>query len=360
MRQQIDRVNVLRTIDMFIASGADLHLTLQTVVNQTVTHLGCDAACILMLNQGGGALEFAEGTGFRTAGVRQTSLRLGEGLAGQAVLKREMVRVDDLASLKDHPLYVLEGFACYYGVPLIAKGDVKGVMEVFHRATLNPDRGWLHFLESLAAQAALAIDNASLFSSLQRSNMELGIAYETTLEGWSAALDMRDRETEGHTQRVTNLTLALAEAMGVSEKDCTQIRRGALLHDIGKMGIPDRILLKPDILTGDEWEIMRQHPVYAHRLLHPIPHLRPALDIPYCHHERWNGSGYPRGLKEESIPLAARIFAVADVWDALCSDRPYRPAWERDKAHSYIKSLSGVHFDPKVVEVFLRLVGEGK
>ena len=105
---------------------------------------------------------------------------------------------------------------------------------------------------------------------------------------------------------------------------------------------------------------MRQHPVYAHRLLHPIPHLRPALDIPYCHHERWNGSGYPRGLKEESIPLAARIFAVADVWDALCSDRPYRPAWERDKAHSYIKSLSGVHFDPKVVEVFLRLVGEGK
>lgn len=360
MRQQIDRVNVLRTIDMFIASGADLHLTLQTIVNQTITHLGCDAACILMLNQGVHALEFAEGAGFRTAGVRQTSLRLGDGFAGQAVLKREMVRVDDLASLKDHPLHVLEGFACYYGVPLIAKGDVKGVMEIFHRAPLDPDRGWLHFLESLAAQAALAIDNASLFSSLQRSNMELGIAYETTLEGWSAALDMRDRETEGHTQRVTNITLTLAEAMGVSEKDRVQIRRGALLHDIGKMGIPDRILLKPDTLTGDEWEIMRQHPVYAYRLLHPIPHLRPALDIPYCHHERWDGSGYPRGLKEESIPLAARVFAVADVWDALCSDRPYRPAWERDKALSYIKSLSGVHFDPKVVEVFLRLVGAGK
>lgn len=358
MKQQINSIRVLRTIDMFIASGADLHLTLQTIVNQAIARLGCDAVSILMLNQAVHALEFAEGAGFRTAGVRQTSLRLGEGFAGQAVLKREMIKVENLASLKDHPLRVLEGFVCYYGVPLIAKGDVKGVMEVFHRANIEADREWLDFLESLAAQAALAIDNASLFSSLQRSNMELGFAYEATLEGWSAALDMRDRETEGHTQRVTNLTLVLAEAMGVGEKERVQIRRGALLHDIGKMGIPDRILLKPDILTGEEWEIMRQHPVYAHRLLHPIPHLRPALDIPYCHHERWDGSGYPRGLKEESIPLAARIFSVADVWDALCSDRPYRPAWERDKALSYIKSLSGVHFDPKVVEVFLRLVGE--
>ena len=360
LKRQIESIRILRTIDMFIASGADLHLTLQAIVNQAIAHLGCDAVSILMLNQSIHALEFAEGTGFRTAGVRQTSLRLGEGFAGQAVLKRETIKVDDLASLKDHPLHVLEGFACYYGVPLIAKGDVKGVMEVLHRTNIEADREWLDFLESLAAQAALAIDNASLFSSLQRSNMELGIAYESTLEGWSAALDMRDRETEGHTQRVTNLTLVLAEAMGVGEKDRMQIRRGALLHDIGKLGIPDRILLKPDILTGDEWEIMRQHPVYAQRLLYPIPHLRPALDIPYCHHERWDGSGYPRGLKDEHIPLAARIFAVADVWDALCSDRPYRPAWERDKALSYIKSLSGVHFDPKVVEVFIQLVGEGK
>lgn len=360
LKRQIDSIRVLRTIDMFIASGADLHLILQTIVNQAMAHLGCDAASILMLNQAVHALEFAEGAGFRTAGLKQTSLRLGEGFAGQAVLKREMIMVDDLASRKDHPLNVLEGFSCYYGVPLIAKGDVKGVMEILHRSHIEADREWLDFLESLAAQAALAIDNASLFSSLQRSNMELGIAYESTLEGWSAALDMRDRETEGHTQRVTNLTLALAEAMGVGEKDRVQIRRGALLHDIGKMGIPDRILLKPDVLTGEEWEIMRQHPVYAQRLLYPIPHLRPALDIPYCHHERWDGSGYPRGLKAESIPLAARIFAVADVWDALCSDRPYRPAWERAKALSYIKSLSGVHFDPKVVEVFLRLVGEEK
>ncbi len=356
MKQQIERIKVLRTIDLFIASGADLHLTMQTILNQAVAHLGIDAADILALNPSVHALEFAEGIGFRTAGVRQTSLRLGEGFAGQAVLKREMIAVEDIALLKNHPLFMLEGFIRYYGVPLIAKGDVKGVMEVLHRAPLDVDRDWLDFLESLAAQAALAMDNASLFSSLQRSNLELGIAYEATLEGWSAALDLRDKETEGHTQRVTNLTLALAEAMGVSEKDRVQIRRGALLHDIGKMGIPDRILLKPDVLTGEEWEIMRQHPVYAYKLLYPIPHLRPALDIPYCHHERWDGSGYPRGLKEEAIPLAARIFAVADVWDALCSDRPYRPAWVRETALSYIKSLSGVHFDPKVIEVFLKLI----
>jgi PAS domain S-box-containing protein/putative nucleotidyltransferase with HDIG domain len=356
MKQQIERIKVLRTIDLFIASGADLHLTMQTILNQAVTHLGVDAADIFALNQSVHALEFAEGVGFRTADVRQTSLRLGEGFAGQAVLKREMIVVEDITVLTNHPLFVLEGFIRYYGVPLIAKGDVKGVMEVLHRGPLDVDRDWLDFLESLAAQAALAMDNASLFSSLQRSNLELGIAYEATLEGWSAALDLRDKETEGHTQRVTNLTLALAEALGVNEKDRVQIRRGALLHDIGKMGIPDRILLKPDVLTGEEWEIMRQHPVYAYKLLYPIPHLRPALDIPYCHHERWDGSGYPRGLKEEAIPLAARIFAVADVWDALSSDRPYRPAWARETALSYIKSLSGVHFDPKVIEAFLKLI----
>jgi putative nucleotidyltransferase with HDIG domain len=216
----------------------------------------------------------------------------------------------------------------------------------------------MDFLESLSGQAALAIDNASLFDSLQRSNLELGMAYETTLEGWSAALDLRDKETEGHTLRVTELTLKLAESMGLSEMERVHIRRGALLHDIGKMGIPDRILLKPDSLTSEEWEIMRQHPTYAFNLLSPIAHLRPALDIPYCHHERWDGSGYPRGMKGEAIPLAARIFAVVDVYDALCSDRPYRPAWRREKALEYIQSLSGVQFDPKVVEVFLRVVGE--
>ena len=358
IRLQIERLKALRTIDMFIASGTDLHLTLRTILQQAVSQLGVDAADILLLNPSMHVLEYSEGLGFRSRGIEQTILRVGEGFAGRAVLQREMVSVEDLSAYEQHPLFTLEGFMASYCIPLIAKGEVKGVLEVFNRSTLNADSEWMDFLESLAGQAALAVDNASLFESLQRTNIELSLAYETTLEGWSAALDLRDKETEGHTQRVTDLTLKLANAMGVSEKERIHIRRGALLHDIGKMGIPDRILLKPDVLTGEEWEIMRQHPVYAYNLLSQIAHLHPALDIPYCHHERWDGSGYPRGLKAEAIPLAARIFAVADVWDALCSDRPYRPAWTREQARSYIKSLSGVHFDSRVVEAFLLVIQE--
>jgi putative nucleotidyltransferase with HDIG domain len=224
---------------------------------------------------------------------------------------------------------------------------------------MEVDQEWVDFLESLAGQAGLAIDNATLFQNLQRTNLELGLAYESTLEGWSAALDLRDKETEGHTLRVTNLSQQLAEYMGFREKDLMHIRRGALLHDIGKMGVPDRILLKPDNLTGEEWEIMKLHPAYAYEMLSRIEYLRPSLDIPYCHHEKWDGTGYPRGLKGEEIPLFARIFAIVDVYDALTSDRPYRPAWTKERAIEHIKSLSGTHFDPRVVNAFLELLNRG-
>jgi len=193
-------------------------------------------------------------------------------------------------------------------------------------------------------------------ASLEKRQQELIEAYDATIEGWSRALDLRDKETEGHTLRVTEMTVKLARAAGMSEEEIQHVRRGALLHDIGKMGIPDQILLKPDKLTEEEWIIMRKHPVYAFELLSPIAYLRPALDIPYCHHEKWDGSGYPRGLKGEQIPLAARLFTVVDVWDALLSDRPYRQRWPREKAIEYIKSQSGKHFDPKAVELFLSLI----
>lgn len=190
------------------------------------------------------------------------------------------------------------------------------------------------------------------------TNTELVLAYDTTLAGWSKALDMRDKKTEGHTLRVTEITLRLARIMGMKEDELVHVRRGALLHDIGKMGIPDSVLLKPGLLNNEEWEIMRKHPVYAYELLSPIAYLRPALDIPYCHHERWDGTGYPRGLKREDIPLAARVFAVVDVWDALRSDRPYRPAWPEEKVREYLRSQAGTLLDPKVVEVFLRMEWE--
>ncbi len=192
-----------------------------------------------------------------------------------------------------------------------------------------------------------------------RAAVELARAYDSSLDGWSRALDLRDKETEGHTRRVTDMTLRLARAMGVPEADLVDIRRGALLHDIGKMGIPDSILLKPGPLTEEEWKVMRRHPVYAYEFLSPTPYLRPALDVPYCHHEKWDGTGYPRGLRGEGIPRAARIFAVADVWDALRSDRPYRAAWTAAKARDYIREQAGKHFDPRVVEVFLRIERQG-
>jgi putative two-component system response regulator len=195
-------------------------------------------------------------------------------------------------------------------------------------------------------------------ANLQQAHAELAQAYSQTLEGWSRALELRDNETEGHSQRVTKMTLQLAQLMGLSEDELEHIRRGALLHDIGKMGIPDNILLKPGPLTGAEMESMRKHPVYAYDMLWPITYLRPALDIPYCHHERWDGTGYPRGLKGKEIPLAARIFAVADVWDALCSDRPYHKAWSREEVCNHIRKQSGYHFDPEVVDIFLEMIGE--
>ena len=230
------------------------------------------------------------------------------------------------------------------------------MLEVFFCEEFTPDSEWLSFLETLAGQVAIATDNASLFNDLERSNLELILAYDTTLEGWAKALELRDKETQGHTDRVTGLTLQLARAMAVSDFDIVHIRRGAILHDIGKMGIPDQILLKPGALTDEEWEIMRQHPVYAKELLEKIPFLGPALDIPYYHHEKWDGTGYPVGLSGEKIPLPARIFAIVDVWDALRSDRPYRKAWSDEKALRYIQEQSGSHFDPQVVETFMGLM----
>jgi Response regulator containing a CheY-like receiver domain and an HD-GYP domain len=193
-------------------------------------------------------------------------------------------------------------------------------------------------------------------AKLREANTQLLSAYEATIEGWSHALDLRDRETEGHSRRVTQLTIRLAQALGISDDEIMHIRRGALLHDMGKIGIPDSILHKPDKLTDEEWTIMRKHPQLAYEMLYPIEYLRPALEIPLTHHEKWDGTGYPRGLKGKEIPIVARLFAVVDVWDALTSDRPYRPAWSQEEALTYIREQSGKHFDPQAVDLFFKVV----
>ena len=203
---------------------------------------------------------------------------------------------------------------------------------------------------------ALASAFNNMVIALEHSNRELMDAYDSTLEGWSKALELRDEETEGHTQRVTDLTIRLARRMGLDGDDLVQIKRGALLHDIGKMGIPDGILNKPGPLSEEEWEVMRKHTIFAYQMLSPIAYLKPALAIPCCHHERWDGSGYPLGWRGHDIPLPARIFAVADVWDALSSDRPYRKAWPKERVTEHLESHKGVHFDPVIVDEFLGMI----
>jgi putative nucleotidyltransferase with HDIG domain len=353
----LENLQALRAIDIAIATNHDLHHTLEVLLDQITEQLQIDAAVILLLDETKKQLEYGASRGFHTPTLRYTRLRMGEGIAGRAAQQSKIIHIRDLSTdpqtLVYAPTLAKEGFVSYYAAPLISQGKVNGVLEIFHRTLLDPDKEWLDFLETLAGQMAIAIENTTLFEDLQRTNDELSQAYDSTIEGWSHALDLRDKETEGHTRRVTELTLELARAFGFSDAELIHIRRGALLHDIGKMGIPDKILLKEGALTPEEWDIMRLHPVYAHEMLLPIDYLRTALDIPYCHHEKWDGTGYPRGLKEAEIPLIARIFAVVDVWDALTSDRPYRAAWASEKVLAHIQEGIGRHFDPHVVEIFV-------
>jgi len=360
--KQLERLAALRSIDLAISSVFELQVTLTIVINEVVKQLEADAACVLLIQPGSGTLEYVAGQGFYTRNIEATSLRISEGNAGRAVMERRTVQVPDLEKVDGKfvraQLLANERFVSYYAVPLITKGEVQGVLEIFHRSRLTPNHEWLNFLETLGGQAAIAIENSMLFQNLQRSNFELAMAYDATIEGWSRALDLRDRETEGHTQRVTDMTLRLARKMRLSEQRLILIKRGALLHDIGKMGVPDHILHKPEQLTEEEQSIMRKHPQLAYDMLEPIAYLRDALNIPYCHHEKWDGSGYPRGLAGTQIPLEARLFAIVDVWDAITTDRPYRKSWPRKKALKYIREQSGKYFDPQLVEVFLEEMQE--
>jgi PAS domain S-box-containing protein len=361
-QRRLRQTLALREIDQAIAGSMNLQFVLEIVLKHVITELEVDAALILLNDPREQILKYELGKGLRTNALQFTRLRLGEGYAGQVALGRQTIYIPNLQTRTTDflrsPTFSQENFVSYFGIPLIAKGEIKGVLEIYHRSLLKPDTKWLDFVEMLAGQIAIAIDNAILYQNLQTSNIELSLAYDATIEGWSYALDLRDKETEGHTLRVTELTKRLAQAIGIGKAELVHIRRGTLLHDIGKMGVPDGILLKPGALTDEEWGVMRRHAQFAFDMLSPIAYLHQALDIPYCHHEKWDGSGYPRGLKGEQIPLAARIFTVVDVWDALISDRPYRKAWPVEQALAHIREQSGKHFDPRMVDIFLRVITE--
>ncbi len=359
-QRRLEHITSLHTIDTAISSSLDLRVTLDVLLSQVTSQLQVDGASVMLFSNAAQTLSHAAARGYQAGALTRIRLRLGEGSAGRAARERTTICCPDLREAVDADprarLLAAEGFISAYSVPLVAKGQVKGILEVYHKQTLNPDQEWQEFLVTLAGQAAIAVENAELYDQLQLSNSELAMAYESTLEGWSKALDLRDQETEGHTLRSADLTVRLAQAVGVCPQDLVHVRRGALLHDIGKMGIPDSILLKPGPLTPEEWKVMQRHPLYAYEMLAPITYLRQALEIPYSHHEKWDGTGYPRGLKGEQIPLAARIFAVVDVWDALTCDRPYRPAWPADKARQYIEEQVGKHFDPQVARAFMTVL----
>jgi PAS domain S-box-containing protein/putative nucleotidyltransferase with HDIG domain len=363
IKKQLSRVQSLREIDLAILYSHNLQKTLETALIQVTSQLRVDAVDVLLVDSASSTLKYGAGRGFRSKAIEKSELKRGEGHAGRAALEKCVVRIPNLKDSNDFLRKALlegEDFVSYLVTPLIVKGQVRCVLELYHRDKFQPDADWLQFLDALAGQIAIAVDSAALLDDLQTSNTELTSAYETTLEGWSAALDLRDKETEGHTQRVTTLTLELAKALGIPPTDLVNVRRGTLLHDIGKMGVADQILSKPDKLSDEEWTLMRMHPVYAYDMLSNINYLHGALDIPYCHHEKWDGTGYPRGLKGTDIPFAARIFSVVDVYDALTSDRPYRKAWSREQTLDYIREQSGSYFDPQVVEAFMNMVETGK
>ncbi len=308
-----------------------------------------------------GWLAASDGWRFRSDASLSLRHRPGESITGRVAATGEIYITQDL---QHDPLAVflpgeverLRAIHSGISLPLRTQARIVGVLHIWRHVDRAFDETEVRLLTSIAEMAGNAIHRAALYEQTERDAVELALAYDTTIEGWSKALDLRDKETEGHTLRVTELTERLAHTMGMSKAELVHIHRGALLHDIGKMGVPDSILLKAGQLTDEEWVIMRQHPQFAYDMLSPITYLRSALDIPFCHHEKWDGTGYPRGLKGEEIPLAARLFAVVDVYDALCSDRPYRAAWPEEKVREYIREQAGRHFDPKVLDAFLDLL----
>lgn len=361
LSMQLQRMTAMRLIDQAIITGKDLHWTMRVILHQIAVQLEVDAVAVLLVSPYTGSFEYFQTYGFRSASYNNFHQRGDTGFIARVLRTGERLRIENLRETSEQdtrlPWMLSEQFHAYVLIPLYSRERLIGLLEVFHRTHLEINREWADFLDMLCQQVAIAVENTRLMDELTSVNVEILQSYNATIAGLSSALELRDNETRGHSQRVTELTVRIARQMGLDGDQLEHIRRGSLLHDIGKMGIPDNILLKPGSLTPEEWEIMRRHPSMAQEMLSSVPFLRPALEIPFYHHERWDGSGYPMGLKGEKIPLAARIFAVADVWDALLSDRPYRQAWPRDQVVEYMQKQSGVLFDPTVVGVFLRMLG---
>ena len=360
-QKRINRMQAMTQIDQAINSSLDLNISLEIILMQAKEQLRADAANILLVDEINQSLVFSKARGFKTDVIKKTNLRLGTGLPSAAVMERTVVQIPDLQTAEEsffkNALVEQEGFRSYYCAPLVTKGQLKGVIEVYFKQPFQADQEWLEFLGTLAQQSAIAINNAELLNSLQAGQFELVNAYENALQGWVQTYE-RQLGGEDELKRLTDFSMQLAEKMGMNRSDLANFKRGVLLHDIGMTSIPAAIINKTEKISEAERQIIQAHPIHARSLLSKSKYMANNMDIPCHHHERWDGSGYPQGLMGEMIPLAARIFAVADVWVALTSDRPYRKAWSKAKAIKYILKQSGKQFDAQVVEAFFELVNK--
>ena len=358
-QKRINRMQAMTQIDQAINSSLDLNISLEIILMQAKEQLRADAADILLVDEINQSLVFSKARGFKTEVINKTNLRLGTGLPSAAVMERTVVQIPELLSVEEsyfkNTLIEQEGFRSYYCAPLVTKGQLKGVIEVYFKQPFQADQDWLEFLGTLAQQSAIAINNAELLNSLQAGQFELVNAYENALQGWVQTYE-RQLGGEDELKRLTDFSMQLAEKMGMNRSDLANFKRGVLLHDIGMTSIPAAIINKTEKISEAERQTIQSHPITARSILSKSKYMANNKDIPCHHHERWDGSGYPQELMGEMVPLAARIFAVADVWIALTSDRPYRKAWSRAKAGNHIRAQSGKHFDPQVVEAFLKLV----
>ena len=353
---QTDRLTLLLHLSHTFNSSLNLDEVLNRVMDEVIAAVHAERG-VVMLHDPEGRLSFRVARGMDQKTIEDPRFQVSRGVVekvereGQPILTIDAQQDERFRSRESIVVLGVRSILC---VPLKNKERKLGIIYVDNRLRSGLfTEADLELFNAIASTAAIAIDNASLFKDLQQSKEALEAAYATTLEGWARAIELRDHETEGHTRRVTDMTVRFAESLGIHAPELDHIYRGALLHDIGKMGVSDAILRKPGPLTPEERSEMQKHPQFAFEMLTPIVFLQPAIEIPYCHHEKWDGSGYPRGLSDEQIPQSARIFAIVDVWDALSNDRYYRKAWPQEQVMSHLMEQEGKSFDPRMVREFV-------
>lgn len=357
-QEWLKRLSLLDILNEYFATGQNMHHAMQKILRIIKETLHADSICLHIKNSDG-TMKILNRDGFHSSMFKETQSRDEKNVELAAREKRIISEPDLQKSTALSPQFRAfienEGFVAQYCIPVVLADDVRGVLALFSRVNFKPDQTWLAFGQAAAYQIGIALQMQSIIKALDKAYNDLEAANESIIEGLSSALEFRDEETEGHTVRVTALFMTFAANFVQNDDELKRMRIGSLLHDIGKIGIPDAVLNKPGLLTPEERSTIQKHPLISKEIISRIPSLHDCIDIPLYHHEKFDGTGYPFGLKGENIPLSARIFAIIDVYEALVSDRPYRKAWPKQKALEYIRDNAGTHFDPAIALKFVNL-----